>query len=293
MNAVYQMNTQELIKKVRKIEISARNASKQLFAGQYKSAFKGMGMEFAEVRHYFPGDETRAIDWNVTARLREPFVKTFEEEKELSVMLLVDVSASTLIGSSNQLKKEYIAEVCAVLAFSAIYSNDKVGVVFFSDQVEKYIPPGKGKQHVLRIIRDLLNIEAKSKGTDIGKALAFFNTTIKRSCSVFVVSDFLTGTYEKELKLVRSRHDLMVLRIIENIDNELFKWSYLTLCDIETGSVRTVNTSSRKYQEAHKKWRVTYDKEYQRLIKKLGVDAVNLNTSEPYIKPLKLAFKRA
>lgn len=286
------MNTQELIKKVRKIEISARNASKQLFAGQYKSAFKGMGMEFAEVRHYFPGDETRAIDWNVTARLREPFVKTFEEEKELSVMLLVDISASTLIGSSYQSKKEYIAEVCAVLAFSAIYSNDKVGVVFFSDRIEKYIPPGKGKQHVLRIIRDLLGIEAKGSGTDIGKALSFFNNTIKRSCSVFLVSDFLTGSYEKELKLVRSRHDLMVLKIEESIDSELPSWSYLSVKDVETGAVRTINTSSKKYQKAYKEWRAEYDALYQKLIKKLGVDSVSLKVSESYVKPLKLAFKK-
>ena len=286
------MDSQELLKKIKRIELSARQASKQLFSGQYKSGFKGMGMEFAEVRQYFPGDETRAIDWNVTARLREPFVKTFEEERELSVMLLVDVSASSELAAFHQSKKEYIAEICAVLAFSANHNNDKVGVVFFTDRVEKYIPPGKGKQHVLRIIRDLLHFEPVNRTTDISAALSFFNNATKRSCSVFLVSDFLTDSYEKQLKLVRARHELMVISVADNWDKELLDLGWAYLADTETGERRLVDTSSEKTKEAFIGWRTKQELVRKSLFKKLGVDAVELNTAEPYLKPLKLAFSR-
>lgn len=285
------METKELLKKIKKIEIKARGTSKQLFAGSYHSAFKGVGMEFAEVRQYYPGDETRAIDWNVTARFNEPFIKTFEEERELTVMMLVDVSSSSYFGTSQQNKKEYIAEVCAVLSFSAIYNNDKVGVVFFTNQVEKYIPPRKGKQHVLRIIRDLLEFEPVNRGTDLSQALSFFTKAVKKKCTAFLISDFLASGYEKQLKLANRKHDVMAIRVLDKFDNKLPDVGWAALTDAETGESNMVNTSSRRIQKKFTFWRSGIEKEYQESLKRSGVDAVNLMCDESYVKNLRKAFK--
>lgn len=285
------METKELLKKIKKIEIKARGTSRQLFAGSYHSAFKGVGMEFAEVRQYYPGDETRAIDWNVTARFNEPFIKTFEEERELTVMMLVDVSSSSYFGTSQQNKKEYIAEVCAVLSFSAIYNNDKVGVVFFTDQVEKYIPPRKGKQHVLRIIRDLLEFEPVNRRTDLSQALSFFTKAVKKKCTAFLISDFLASGYEKQLKLANRKHDVMAIRVLDKFDNSLPDVGWAALTDAETGESNMVNTSSKRIQKKFTSWRSGIEKEYQESLKRSGVDAVNLMCDESYVKNLRKAFK--
>lgn len=285
------METKELLKKIKRIEIKARGASKQLFAGSYHSAFKGVGMEFAEVRQYFPGDETRAIDWNVTARFNEPFIKTFEEERELTVMMLVDVSNSSFFGTAQQSKREYMAELCAVLAFSAIYNNDKVGVVFFTDQVEKYIPPRKGKQHVLRIIRDLLEFQPVNRKTDLSQALSFFTSAVKKKCTAFLISDFLDQGYEKQLKLANRKHDLMAIRVMDKADNYLPDLGWLALTDSETGESKWVNSSSKKMQKVFLAWRGSLEQEYKGALLRAGVDAVDLRTHESYVKNLRKAFK--
>ena len=285
------METKELLKKIKKIEIKARGASKQLFAGSYHSAFKGVGMEFAEVRHYHPGDETRAIDWNVTARFNEPFIKTFEEERELTVMMLVDVSNSSFFGTNQQSKREYMAEVCAVLAFSAIYNNDKVGVVFFTDQVEKYIPPRKGKQHVLRIIRDLLEFEPVNRKTNLAEALSFFTKAVKKKCTAFLISDFLDQGYEKQLRHANRKHDLMAIRVQDEYDNHLLDLGWMALTDSESGESRMVNTSSKRLQRKFDDWRSDIESEYETSLKRSGVDAVNLLTDASYVKNLRKAFK--
>jgi uncharacterized protein (DUF58 family) len=285
------METKELLKKIKKIEIKARGASKQLFAGSYHSAFKGVGMEFAEVRHYHPGDETRAIDWNVTARFNEPFIKTFEEERELTVMMLVDVSNSSFFGTNQQNKREYMAEVCAVLAFSAIYNNDKVGVVFFTDQVEKYIPPRKGKQHVLRIIRDLLEFEPVNRKTNLAEALSFFTKAVKKKCTAFLISDFLDQGYEKQLRHANRKHDLMAIRVQDEYDNHLLDLGWVALTDSESGESRMVNTSSKRLQRKFDDWRSDIESEYETSLKRSGVDAVNLLTDASYVKNLRKAFK--
>ena len=286
------MNTQELLKKIKRIEIKAKGASKQLFSGQYHSAFKGLGLAFSEVRQYFPGDETRAIDWNVTARFNEPFIKTFEEEREICVMLLVDVSSSSFFGTASQNKREYMAEICAVLAFSAIQNNDKVGVLFFSDQVEKYIPPSKGKQHVLRIISDLLNFTPIHKNTNIGAALSFFNQAVKRRCSAFLFSDFIDELYQKQLKLTASKHDLMVLKINDSGEATLPDLGWVSVLDAENGSGNWVNTSDKQTQSNYLKWKNEMDLGFKNSILKSGVDAIELNTENGYIKELRKLFNQ-
>jgi len=285
------METKELLKKIKKIEIKARGASKQLFAGSYHSAFKGVGMEFAEVRQYHPGDETRAIDWNVTARFNEPFIKTFEEERELTVMMLVDVSNSSYFGTAQQNKRDYIAEVCAVLAFSAIYNNDKVGVIFFSDQVEKYIPPRKGKQHVLRIIRDLLEFEPVNSKTDLSQALSFFTKAVKKKCTAFLISDFLDQGYEKQLRVANRKHDVMAIRVLDKFDNTLPDLGWVAVTDAETGASTMVNTSGKRLQRKFLSWRSEMEEEFETTLMRSGVDAVNLMTDESYVNNLRKAFK--
>ena len=286
------MDTQELLKKIKRIEIKAKGVSKQLFAGQYQSAFKGMGMEFAEVRQYYPGDETRAIDWNVTARFNEPFVKVFEEERELTVMFLVDCSRSTFFGSKNQRKKDYMVELCATLAFSAIQNNDKVGVIFFSDTIEKYIPPRKGKQHVLRIIRDLVEFEPKNVKTNLAEALLFFTHAVKRHCTAFVVSDFMDVNYQRELRLASRKHDVMTLRVqdVKDVSLPSIGWKYIKGAESEKG--RWVNTSSKKVQEAFDQEVKEREDYYQSALLKSGTGGVSLVTAESFVKPLQKAFKQ-
>ncbi len=240
------MDTQQLLKKVRRIEIKTRRLSNHIFSGEYHSNFKGRGMTFSEVRAYEIGDDIRAIDWNVTAKLNQPHIKVFEEERELTLMLLVDVSGSENFGSRNQLKREMITEICATLAFSAIQNNDKVGVLFFSDKVEKFIPPAKGKSHTLRIIRELIEFKPQSTKTNISEALRFFSAFQKRRAIVFVLSDFMDTRYRDSLKIASRKHDLTGIRIYDPREEELPNLGLLPLKDPESGKIHWVNTSSHK-----------------------------------------------
>lgn len=286
------METKELLRKVRRIEIKTRGLSNQIFSGEYQSAFKGQGMTFSEVREYQPGDEIRKIDWNVTARMGTPYVKIFEEEREQTVMLLVDVSASENFGSSEILKRNYITEVCAVLAFSTIANNDKIGVIFFSDKIEKFIPPKKGKGHTLQIIRDLLNFKAESKGTDIDQALRYFTGVIKKKCIAFIISDFISAPFEKSIKLANKKHDLVALRIQDPIESQFPKVGLVPLTDPETGDVFWADTSSKDFQESYQKELDQFDKDLAQVFKSAGVDAALMPTEINYVQPLMKLFKK-
>ena len=239
------METSELLKKVRKIEIKSRGLSNQIFSGEYHSAFKGRGMAFSEVREYMPGDDIRTIDWNVTARFNHPYIKVFEEEREMTVMLIVDVSASENFGTKNQLKKELITEVCAVLAFSTIQNNDKIGVIFFSDKIEKFIPPKKGKGHVLLIIRELLQFKPQNKKTNITQALQFFTNVIKKKSTAFVISDFIDNKdFSDAIKIAGKKHDTIALRVFDEKENELPKMGLVKFTDAESGEIKWLDTNS-------------------------------------------------
>lgn len=286
------MESSELLGKIRKIEIKARGMSKQIFSGSYSSAFKGRGMTFAEVREYNFGDETRTIDWNVTARFNEPFVKTFEEEREQTVMLIIDVSASESFGTTNQTKREYITEVCAVLAFSAISNNDKVGVIFCSNQVEKFIPPRKGKNHILRIIRDLLEFEPENNGTDLNAGLIQLTHGVKRRCTAFLVSDFITSGYFNNLKMAKSKHDLIAIRCFDELEKVLPKIGLAKMYNPETDERNWVNTNSKKTRRNYEIWWNKISEEFNDCCKKTGIDQVILNTNENYTTPLMKVFKR-
>jgi len=286
------METKELLKKVRKIEIKTRGLSSQIFSGEYHSAFKGRGMAFSEVREYMPGDEIRTIDWNVTARFNHPYVKVFEEEREMTVMLIIDISGSENFGTSVQMKKEIVAEISAVIAFSAIQNNDKIGVILFSDQPELFIPPKKGKKHILRIIRELIEFEPGSKKTDIDQALRYFNSMIKKRSIAFLISDFLDKGFENTLKIVNKKHDLVAIRVHDKRESELPDIGWAQFNDPETGAQRWVNTSSRKTRDAYKKSAVMHRLALQEAFQKAGVDAVNVATHESYIIPLMNLFKR-
>ncbi len=286
------MESSELLNKIRKIEIRARGMSKQLFSGHYSSAFKGRGMTFSEVREYNFGDETRTIDWNVTARFNEPYVKTFEEEREQTVMFIIDVSASESFGSINQTKREYITEVCAVLAFSAISNNDKVGVIFCSDQVEKFIPPRKGKNHILRIIRDLLEFEPQNKGTDLNAGLIQLTHGVKRRCTAFLVSDFITEGYFNTLKMAKSKHDIIAIKCFDELEKSLPKIGLAKMFNPETGQENWVNTNSKSTQKHYTNWWNALSAEFDDYCKKTGIDQVLLNTNENYTTPLMKVFKR-
>lgn len=286
------MDSTELLSKIRKIEIKARGMSKQLFSGHYSSAFKGRGMTFAEVREYNFGDETRTIDWNVTARFNEPYVKTFEEEREQTVMLIIDVSASESFGTTNQTKREYITEVCAVLAFSAINNNDKVGVIFCSDQVEKFIPPRKGKNHILRIIRDLLEFEPENQGTDLNAGLIQLTHAVKRRCTAFLVSDFITDGYFNSLKMAKSKHDLIAIKCFDPLETKLPKIGLARIYNPETGKKTWVNTNSSRTRNHYSNWWNKISTNFDEYCKKTGIDKVVLNTEESYTTPLMKVFKR-
>ncbi len=286
------MESTELLKKIKKIEIKARGMSKQLFSGQYSSAFKGKGMTFAEVRDYQYGDETRTIDWNVTARFNAPFVKTFEEEREQTVMLVIDISASESFGTVNCSKREYIVEVCAVLAFSAIANNDKVGVIFCTDKVEKYIPPRKGKNHILRIIRDLLEFEPDNSQTNLNAGLIQLTNAVKRRCTAFLVSDFLTTDYFDSLKLAKSKHDLIAIKCFDPMETELPKLGLLKMFNPETSERNWVNTNSSSTRKHYKSWWNELNYNFELYCKKSGVDKVSLSTAESYATPLMKMFKK-
>ena len=286
------METSELLKKVRKIEIKTRGLSSHIFSGEYHSAFKGRGMAFSEVREYTPGDDIRSIDWNVTARFNTPFVKVFEEERELSVMLLVDVSASGGFGTNKQLKQDLITELCAVVAFSASQNNDKIGVIFFSDKIEKFIPPKKGKTHVLRIIRELLEFKPENKQTNIELALKYLSNIIKKRSIVFVISDFLTeNTYKDALKIANKKHDIVALRIIDKVETELPDVGLIKLKDNETGKVFWVNTSDKMFRKQFAINQIKFEEDIKDIFNRSGIDATKIFTHESYVKPLMNLFK--
>jgi uncharacterized protein (DUF58 family) len=287
------METADLLKKVRKIEIKTRGLSRQIFSGEYHSAFKGRGMAFSEVREYTPGDDVRTIDWNVTARFNSPYVKVFEEERELSVVMLVDVSASGYFGTHTQYKKDLITELCAVVAFSASTNNDKIGVIFFSDKIEKFIPPKKGKSHVLRIIRELINFKAESKGTDLELALKYLTNVIKKRSTVFLLSDFYAKeNYTDALKIANKKHDLIALKINDKTELEIPKVGLIKLKDNETGKIVWADTSSKDFQKQFKVNVLKREQNMKDKFNKCGVDYCDIYTHEGYIKPLMNLFKR-
>ncbi len=285
------MDTTELLKKVRKIEIKTRGLSSQIFSGEYHSAFKGRGMAFSEVREYIPGDDIRSIDWNVTARFSHPYVKVFEEERELTVMLLVDVSASGLFGTRKQLKRELITELCAVLAFSAIQNNDKAGVIFFSDQIELFIPPKKGRTHILRIIRELINLQPQSHGTDLGQALRYFNNMIKKRSIVFIIGDFKSRGFEEALKIAARKHDTVALRITDRHENHLPDVGLIRLQDAETGRILWLDTSSRRVRKNFEDQNRAFVTSLENFFVRHGIDHAVLETGKNYVTPLINLFK--
>ena len=286
------MSATELLKKVRKIEIKTKGLSNHIFAGEYHTAFKGRGMAFSEVREYQPGDDIRSIDWNVTARFNNPYVKVFEEEREMTVMLLVDVSASKDFGTQQQMKQELVTELGAVLAFSAIQNNDKIGVIFFSDQVEKFIPPKKGKSHILRIIRELIAFEPEHKGTDIGEALRYFNNVIKKRAVCFLISDFMNEGFEAPLRIANKKHDIVAIRINDKREEELPNVGLVQMKDAEKGNIEWIDTSSKTIRTQFKANYLKHDAELQQLFRSSGVDTINIRTDEDYVKPLISFFKR-
>ena len=286
------MTSEELLKRVRKIEIKARKLSRNIFAGEYHSQFKGRGMAFSEVREYQPGDDVRSIDWNVTARLNKPYIKVFEEERELTVMLLVDVSGSRNFGTLSQMKRDMMAEVAATLAFSTIANNDKVGVIFFSDKIEKFIPAKKGKTHVLHIIRELLSFEPSSTGTDIAQALQYFTNAQKRHCTAFLISDFIgTGAMYKPLLIASNRHEVNAIQIYDRREAELPNVGLVKFHDAETGNDLWVDTAivnvRNDYAQA---WRNSQN-ELEQLFTRTGIDHVSVRTDEDYVKALMYLFR--
>lgn len=286
------MESSELLKKVRKIEIKTRGLSAQVFSGEYHSAYKGRGMAFSEVREYMHGDDVRSIDWNVTARFNHPYVKVFEEERELTVMLLVDVSASGDFGSNSQFKRELITELSAVLAFSAIQNNDKAGVILFSDKIELFIPPKKGKTHILRIIRELLNTEPTGKGTDIDNALRYFNNMIKKRCIAFLISDFIASGYEESIKVVSKRHDLAALRIMDERESEMPDVGLVRFYDAERAESAMMDTADAQVRKNYKTWWNQTQQRTSDLLNKSGVDHAVFSTDSPYVRPLINLFKK-
>ena len=286
------MEPSELIKKVRRIEIRTRALTQQIFAGQYKSAFKGRGMAFSEVRQYNYGDDVRFIDWNVTARFNAPFVKIFNEEREMTVMLLIDVSGSNLFGTRKQFKTDLITELAAVLSFSAITNNDKVGVIFFSDTVEKFIPPAKGKSHILRIIRELLTYTPSQRQTDLSEALRYFTNAIKKKCTAFVISDYVGGDFEQALKIAANRHDIVALQISDKGEAAIPNLGLLELMDPETGKRFWADTSSPKVRDSYAQWWKKLTDTNLDLFRRSGIDVAQLYTDEDYVPALSALFAR-
>ncbi|WP_291865428.1 DUF58 domain-containing protein [Maribacter sp.] len=286
------MDTKELLKKVRKIEIKTRRLSDNLFGGEYHSTFKGRGMTFSEVRQYQFGDDVRSIDWNVTARYNEPFVKIFEEERELTMMLMVDVSGSEHFGSNNQFKKEIITEISATLAFSALQNNDKIGVLLFTDKVELFIPPKKGKTHVLRIIRELLEFQPKSTKTDITEALKYLTNVLKKKAIVFVLSDFIADGYEKTLKITGNKHDVTGIRVYDEREETMPNIGMVQMQDAETGDIQYVNTQSKKVRSAYAKYHREQVAYFTNTFTKSGCGILSCRVDESYVKKLLGYFKR-
>ena len=288
----------DLLRKVRKIEIKTRSLSHQIFAGEYHSAFKGRGMAFSEVREYRYGDDVRNMDWNVTARMRAPYVKVFEEERELTVVLLIDVSGSGMFGTAAMTKREQIAEIAAVLSFSAILNNDKVGALFFSDRVEKFIPPKKGRGHLLHIIREIIEFRPESDGTDIGGALQFLTNAIKKKCTAFILSDMLDvdgsgmPRYEDAMKVAVNRHDISVIRVYDPREQSLPNVGLVNVKDPETGKSAWVDTASRKMRRAYSEWFSGVAENSKRLFNRYKVDNVSVATDQDYVKSLMAFFRK-
>ncbi|WP_412987210.1 DUF58 domain-containing protein [Pontimicrobium sp. IMCC45349] len=286
------MDTKELLKKVRKIEIKTRRLSDHIFGGEYHSTFKGRGMTFSEVRQYQFGDDVRNIDWNVTARYNEPYVKVFEEERELTMMLMADVSASKLFGTSDQFKNDIVTEIAATLAFSATQNNDKIGLILFSDEIELYIPPKKGRSHVLRIIRELIEFEPKSKLTNVAEAFKFLSNVMKKKAIVFVLSDFIADDYKQTLKIASGRHDVTGIRVYDKYEEEIPNLGMVQMQDEETGESILVNTSSKKVRQNYAKYYQEKVDYYKDSFTKSGAGVINCRVDESYVKKLLGYFKR-
>ena len=287
------MEASELIKRIRKIEIKTRGLSSNIFAGEYHSAFKGRGMTFAEVREYQYGDDIRDIDWNVTARHNRPFVKVYEEEREMTVKLLVDVSRSRLFGAEGPEKREMIAEVAATIAFSAIQNNDKIGMIFFSDKIEKFIPPKKGKRHILFLISQLLDFKPENTGTDIGVALRYFTDALKKRCTTFLLSDFIdTHDYSKALSIASGKHDVIAMQIYDKRDATIPDVGLMRITDLETGQDRWIDTSSKRVRQALGKWWYDRQQEMTAVMRRSKVDFVSVSTDEDYVRALMTLFRK-
>lgn len=287
------METADLISQVRRIEIKTRGLSNNIFAGEYHSAFKGRGMAFSEVREYQYGDDVRDIDWNVTARLGKPYVKVFEEERELTVILMIDVSGSLDFGTSKQTKRQLATEIAATLAFSAIQNNDKIGVIFFTDRVEKFIPPKKGRKHILYIIRELLNFEPVSSRTDVGAAVEFMTNAIKKRCTVFILSDFFDkGDFTSQLTIANRRHDVVALQIYDQRLTELPNIGIVKVRDAETGAETYIDTSSQRTRREHHEWWVRNQVLLRNIFTKSNVDNISIRTDEDFVKALMMLFRR-
>jgi len=276
----------ELLKKVRRVEIKTRGLSKHIFAGEYHSAFKGRGIAFSEVREYQYGDDIRSIDWNVTARFNHPYVKVFEEERELTVMLLIDVSGSGNFGTHGSYKRDLMTEVAAVLSFSAIFNNDKIGVIFFSDHVEKFIPPLKGRRHILRIIRELLDFKSVSNRTNLDEPLRFLTNAIKKRCTTFIISDFIVPDFEEALRIASNKHDIVALKVYDPVEKNIPDVGLVKVFDSETGSEQWIDTSSSSTRKAYENWWKEHVDLLKNIFNKCGVDSAELRTDQDYVKPL-------
>lgn len=287
------MDAKELLQKVRKIEIKTRGLSQNIFAGEYHTAFKGRGVIFSEVREYQPGDDIRDIDWNVTARHNHPYVKVYEEEREMTVMLLVDVSASRLFGAVGEEKRQMIAEIAATISFSAIQNNDKIGVVFFSDKIEKFIPPKKGKKHILFIIRELLDFRPMNTGTDVGVVLRFFTDALKKRCTTFLLSDFIApDDYSKALTIASNKHDVIAIQIYDKRDAKLPNVGFMRVMDLETGIDKWIDTSSAKVRKTYDRWWYERQQAMHEIFNRCRVDHTSVATDEDYVKALMALFKQ-
>lgn len=287
------MDTNEIFKRVRQIEIKTRGLSNNIFAGEYHSAFKGRGMVFSEVREYQYGDDIRDIDWNVTARYNKPFVKIFEEERELTVMLLIDVSGSLSFGTVNQTKRDMVTEIAATLAFSAIQNNDKIGVIFFSDRIEKFIPPKKGRMHILRIIRELLDFRPESIRTDVGQAVEYLTQVIKRRCTAFLLSDFIDQKdYSTALTVANRKHDIVAIQVFDRRMSDLPDVGLLKVCDAETGHEQYIDSSSRKVRKAHHDWWMKSQRRLEQMFTHSNIDSVSIRTDQDYVASLMTLFAK-
>ena len=285
------MEAIELLKKVRRIEIKTRGLTRHIFAGEYHSAFKGRGIAFSEVREYQYGDDIRSIDWNVTARFNHPYIKVYEEERELTVMLLIDVSGSGNFGTTVSFKRDLMTEVAAVLSFSAIYNNDKIGVIFFSDMVEKFIPPQKGRKHILRIIRELLDFKPQNNTTSLSEPLRFLTNALKKRCTAFIISDFIAPDFEEALKIAANKHDIVALKISDPLEKVLPDVGLLKVLDSETGNEKWIDTSSKYNRKIYKDWWDRHMETINNSFRKCGVDFTELGTGEDYVKPLMRLFE--